>query len=93
MVNAILTRTYIQSTFITDQSKFTELSQNCKQLGKILVIKNKQKRPQAPKPIFLALESEKSENWIPNFENVEKYLKCAHKKLCRMDQTLFQTSS
>ena len=39
---------------------------------------NMQKRPQAPKPIFLGLESEKSENQIPNFENHEKYDKFAH---------------
>ena len=30
-----------------------------------------QKRPQAPKPIFLGLESEKSEHQVPNFENSE----------------------
>ena len=30
---------------------------------------NMQKHPQAPKPIFLGLESEKSENKIPTFEN------------------------
>ena len=41
-------------------------------------MKNKQKRPQAPKPIFLGLESEKSENQIILFENFEKYLKIAH---------------
>ena len=37
-----------------------------------------QKRPQAPKPIFLGLESEKSENQIPKFENLEQHLKFAH---------------
>ena len=37
-----------------------------------------QKRPQARKPIFLALESEKSENQVPNFEFVEKYDKFTH---------------
>ena len=35
-----------------------------KQIGKILDIKNKQKRPQAQQPIWLGLESEKSENTI-----------------------------
>ena len=34
--------------------------------------------PRPQKPIFLGLESEKSENMIPNFENFEKYLKFAH---------------
>ena len=42
-----------------------------KQIGKFLDQENKQKRPQAQKPIFLGLESEKSEKWIPHFENVE----------------------
>ena len=37
-----------------------------------------QKRPQAPKPIFLGLESEKTENLVRFFENVENYLKFAH---------------
>ena len=39
-----------------------------------------QKRPQAPKPIFLGQESEKSGNMVPNFENVVKYIKDAPKK-------------
>ena len=39
-----------------------------------------QKRPQAKKPIFLGLESEKSENMVPNFEIFEKYIKDAPKK-------------
>ena len=43
-------------------------------------MKNMQKRPQAPKPILLGLESEKSENQVPNFENFEKYIKDAPKK-------------
>ena len=38
------------------------------------------KRPQAPKPIFLGLESEKSENMVPNFEFFEKYIKDAPKQ-------------
>ena len=43
-------------------------------------IQNCQKRPQAPKPIFLGLESEKSGNQVPNFEFFEKYIKDAPKK-------------
>ena len=39
-----------------------------------------QKRPWAPKPIFLGLESEKSENMVPNFEMFEKYIKDAPNK-------------
>ena len=39
-----------------------------------------QKRPQAPKPIFLGLESEESENHVPNFENFGKYIKDAPDK-------------
>ena len=37
-----------------------------------------QKRPQAPKPIFLGLQSETYENQIPNFDFIEKYMKFAH---------------
>ena len=73
-----MTIRYIRSTFITDQNKFMEHCKYCKQIGKMLDLKNRQKRPQAPKPIFLGLESEKSENQIPYFENSEKYLKFAH---------------
>ena len=35
-----------------------------KQIGTFVDVKNLQKRPQAPKPIFLGLESEKSGNQI-----------------------------
>ena len=51
-----------------------------KQIGKILDLKNMQKRPQAPKPIFLGLESEKSGNLVPNFEFFEKCEKNAPKQ-------------
>ena len=43
-----------------------------KQIGKFVDQQNTQKRPQAPKPIFLALESEKSETQIITFEFFEK---------------------
>ena len=56
--------TYIRSTFITDQSNFIENCQYGKQIGKHLDIENRQKRHRAPKPIFLGLESEKSEHQI-----------------------------
>ncbi len=69
--------TYIRSTFITDQTKIIGNCPYGKQIDYFLE-KNMQKRPQARKPIFLGLESEKSENQIPNFENVENYLKIAH---------------
>ena len=41
-------------------------------------IKNRQKRPQAQKPIFLGQESEKSEIVIPVFEIFENYMKFVH---------------
>ena len=44
-----------------------EFIENCqcgKQIGKFVDQKNKQKRPQAQKPIFVGLESEKSENMV-----------------------------
>ena len=58
-----------------------EFIENCpygKQIDDFLDQKNRQKRHRAPKPIFLGLESEKSEIWIPNFDFFEKYLKFAH---------------
>ena len=61
-----------------DQSKFIEHFRNCKQTGKILDIKNMQKRHGAPKHILLALESETSGNQVPNFETFDKYMKFAH---------------
>ena len=60
--------------------EFKEHLQNCKQFGEILDIQNMQKRHRAPKPIFLGLESGKSENMVPYFENFEKYIKDAPKK-------------
>ena len=38
-------------------------------------MENLQKRPQAHKPMFLGLESEKSGNLVPFFEFVERSLK------------------
>ena len=60
------------------QSKFIEHLQYCKQIDEFLDKKNRQKRPQAPKPIFLGLKSEKSGNQVPNFDLFEKYLTFAH---------------
>ena len=42
--------------------------------------KTHKKHPQAKKPIFLGLESGKSENLDQNFENFEKYIKDAPEK-------------
>ena len=49
-----------------------------KQIGKILDIKNRQKRHRAPKHILLGLKSEKSGNQVPFVEMFAKYLKFAH---------------
>ena len=75
------------------QRECIEHLQYGKQIGKILDLKSMQKRPQARKPILLGLEFEKPENWIPNFEIFENILIWRTKFPCRMDQTLFQTSS
>ena len=48
-----------------------------KQIDEFLDKKNMQKRPQARKPIFLGLESEKSENHVI-FKKNRKYMKFAH---------------
>ena len=69
--------TYIRSTFITDQTKFIEYSQNCKQIDEFLDITNGQKRPQAQKPIFLGLESEKTENQIMFLKMLKIYEICS----------------
>ena len=53
------------------QGEFVEHFPYGKQIGNILDIKNKQKRHRAPKPIFLGLESEKSENQSTFFERFE----------------------
>ena len=42
--------------------------------------KSAKKRPQATTPIFLALESEKSENMVPYVDFSEKYENDAHNK-------------
>ena len=49
-----------------------------KQSGKILDIKNRQKRHRAPKHILLGLKSENSGNQVPKFEFLEKYLRFPH---------------
>ena len=80
-----MTGTYIGKTYKEYRREFVEHFQYGKQIGKILDIKNRQKRPQAQKPIFLDLESEKSENRIPHFEKFEKYMRklgaCMRKRL------------
>ena len=58
--------------------EFIENCQYGKQIDEFLDQKNMQKRPQAPKPIFLGVESEESENQVPKFEIFEKYMKFAH---------------
>ena len=64
MANAILTARFIGKTFVEHRREFIEHLPYGKQIGKFVDRKNMQKRPQAPKPIFLGLESEKSENHI-----------------------------
>ena len=52
-----------------------------------------QKRPQAKKPIFWALEYEYSGNQAPKFEECQKNGTVILKILCRLEYTLLQTSS
>ena len=73
--------------------EFIENLQCGKQVDDLLDIKTMQKRPRAPKPIFLGLESEKSGNQVPNFDVVGNILNSLTKFLCIMAVTLFQTSS
>ena len=48
-----------------------------KQIGEFLDQQNMQKRPQAPKPIFLGLESETSENQIIFLKKLRIYEICS----------------
>ena len=74
-----MTGRFIRKTFVEHRREFIENCPYGKQIGKFVDPKKCQKRPQAPKPVFLGQESEKkSENWIPIFENFEKYMKFAH---------------
>ena len=64
MASAILTGTYIGTTYKEYRREFVEHFPYGKQIGTFLDQANWQKRPQAQQPIFLGLESEKSENQI-----------------------------
>ena len=75
-----MTGRFIGTTFVEHRREFIEKSPYGKQIGKFVDYKNRQTRPQAPKPIFLGLESEKSENMVPNLEDFETYIKDAPKK-------------
>ena len=58
-----------------------EFIENCpygKEIDDFFDITKCQKRPRAPKPTFLGLESEKSGNQVPNFDFFDKYIKFAH---------------
>ena len=76
--SAILTGRFIGKTYKEYRREFVEHFPYGKQIGKFLDLQNTQTRPQAPKPIFLGLESEKSEIRVQYFDFFEKYLKCAH---------------
>ena len=52
MASAILTGRYVGSTFVEHQREFVEHFHCGKQIGKILDIKNEQKRHRAPKHIY-----------------------------------------
>ena len=84
---------FIGKTYKEYRREFVEHFPSGKLIGNFVDIKNCQKRPQAPKPIFLGLESEKSENMVPFFEDFENVKKMLTESLCKMDHTLFQTSS
>ena len=73
-----MTGRFIRKAFVEHLREFIEHSPYGKQIDEFLDIKKKQKRPPAQKPIFLGLESEKSEIWVPHFEFFEDYMKFAH---------------
>ena len=92
MANAILTGRYIRSTFVEDQREFVKPFQYGKQIGKVLDIKNQQTRHQAPKHIYWVWDLKNMETRFI-FEMFENILNLLTEFLCRMDHTLFQTSS
>ena len=61
MANAILTGRFIGNKLVEHRREFIENCPYGKQIGKILDQQNKQKRPQAPKPIF----------WVWNLKNLK----------------------
>ena len=73
-----MTGTYIGKTYKEYRREFVEHFPYGKHIDKLLDQQKSQKHPQAQKPNFLGLESEKSENQIPFLECFEKYLKFAH---------------
>ena len=73
-----MTGRFIGKTYKEYRREFIEHFPYGKQVGKILDRQNCKKRPRAQKPIFLGLESEKSENQIPFFYLFEKHIKIAH---------------
>ena len=70
MVNAILTGRFIRKTFVEHRRELIEKSQYGKQIDDFVDLKNMENVPRPP--IFLGLESEKSENQVICFENFEK---------------------
>ena len=75
-----MTGRFIGQTYEEYRREFVEHFPYGKQIGNFLGHQNGQTRPQASKPIFLGLEAEKSEDWIPDLENFEKCIKDAANK-------------
>ena len=73
-----MTIRFVGKTFVEHRREFIDNCQYGKQIDEFLDIKNMQKRPQAQKPIFLGLESEKSGNQVPFFDFFAKYPKFVH---------------
>ena len=88
-----MTETYIGTTVVEHRREFMENCQYGKQIDEFLEQQNRQKRPQATKPILLGLKYEKSENQISNFEKVKNLLNVRPEFLCIIGHTLFKTSS
>ena len=68
---------FIGKFFVEHQREFVEHFPYGKQIGKILDIRNTQKRPQTQKPILLGLESEKSEIYIILLNKLKIYEICS----------------
>ena len=88
-----MTGRYIQSTFVEHQREFVEHLQYGKQIDDFLDLENMQKRAQATKQMFWIWNLKNLETRFQLLEFVENILNLLTQFLCRMGQTLFQTSS
>ena len=93
MANAILTGTYTGNTYKEYRRKCVEHFQYGKHIGKILDIKTSKNVTVPENTFYWVWNLKKSGNQIIILKIPENILNLLTEFLCRMDHTLFQTSS